>query len=281
MENILINVDSKFRDTKTYPNSGLFTYKLKEPIKNISYIRLSSIELPTIFYAFTEANKNISFTLTLSPTKVYEIIIPEGNYDVPLLFAQIQNNLDTINNKEGTIFLIAVNEINYKVTFTNNTPFSLIFNNESNSLYRTLGNRLGFRKDNNGYLMAKQQSRFNPTLMANQYYWTGEAIIDISKDDYCFLRVNDYGVIYNDIRDNALLAKLILYDNQYVIDNGSNFLTKSYIFKQPINIAKMEIELISKYGQTIKMDYLNYSMTFEFGQNFDKNSYNQQNYQVK
>ena len=43
MENILINIDSRYRDKQKYLNSGFFIYEHDEPLKNIKYIRLSSI----------------------------------------------------------------------------------------------------------------------------------------------------------------------------------------------------------------------------------------------
>ncbi len=51
-----------------------------------------------------------------------------------------------------------------------------------------------------------------------------------------------------------------------VFDNGSNYLTKNYIFKQPVDLYKFEIELIDPRGYTIDMLYSDFSMTLEVGQ---------------
>ena len=42
-----------------------------------------------------------------------------------------------------------------------------------------------------------------------------------------------------------------------------NLLTKEYIFKQPIDINKFDIELIDPYGNIIDMIYMNFSFTLE------------------
>jgi hypothetical protein len=279
MENIIYNIDSRFRDLNTYKNPGFFTYKLEEPLKNISYIRLSSIELPTVFYTFLQDYNNISFQIITNDDIPHTIIIEEGSYDSGSIISQIQTNLDIINENYGTSLTIAWNSVNYKVTFTNTTEFTLIFDNDSN--HRSLGDRLGFRLDNTNYLAADQSTIYSTNLNMELYYWTGETFLDITKDDYLYLRINDYGVIYNDVRKNTLLAKVILYDQQFIIDTGANFLTKAFNFKQPINISKLEIELVNALGQTINMNLINYSLTLEFGRIFDSNQYGSKNFQVK
>jgi len=279
MENIICNIDSRFRDINAYKNPGFFTYKLNEPLKNINYIRLSSIELPTVFYTFLQDYNNISFQIITSDNITHTIIIDEGNYDSGSIISKIQTNLDLINKNYGNSLIISWDSINYKVTFTDTTAFTLIFDNDSK--HRSLGNRLGFRQDNSNYLAADQNTQFSTDLNMDIYYWTGETFLDITKDDYIFLRINDYGVIYNDVRHNTLLAKVILYDQQFIIDTGANFLTKSFNFKQPINISKLEIELVNALGQTINMNLINYSLTLEFGRIFDSNQYGSKNFQVK
>ena len=278
MENIICNIDSRFRDINSYKDSGLFTYKLNEPLKNIRYIRLSSIELPTLFYTFLQDYNNISFQIITNDNVTHTIIIAEGNYDSNSIISQIQTSLDLIN-ESGFVFSISWDSINYKVSFTNTTPFTLIFDNDNN--HRSLGDRLGFRLDNSNYLAVDQNTEFYISADRDLYYWTGETFLDITKDNYVFLRINDYGVIYNDVRNNTLLAKIILYDQQFIIDTGANFLTKAFNFKQPINISKLEIELVNSLGQTINMNLINYSLTLEFGRIFDSNEYGSKNFQVK
>ena len=64
MNNILINVNSKFsdRDLTKYTSSN-FIYHLNEEIKNIAYIKLGSIEFPTSMYNFLSSKNNVSFKI--------------------------------------------------------------------------------------------------------------------------------------------------------------------------------------------------------------------------
>ena len=81
MENIIINIDSRFRDKNKFPKSSSFSLALSERIKNCIYIRLSSIEFPNLYFTFTELKKNTSFNITLDDNTVINIIIHDGFYD--------------------------------------------------------------------------------------------------------------------------------------------------------------------------------------------------------
>jgi len=59
MDNIIINIDSRFRNKQIYSNAGKFTYHLGDKIKNCKYIRLSSFEFPNLYFTFTEKKNNI------------------------------------------------------------------------------------------------------------------------------------------------------------------------------------------------------------------------------
>ena len=278
MENIIINIDSDFRNKKVFPNPGSFKYKLKESLKNISYIRLSSIELPLIYYTFTSQNNNINFII-LYNDESFNIIIKEGNYDSANIVTEIQSKFDIINNNYSTNFKISWDIINYKITITNTDPFTLIFDNNNEN--RTLGNHLGYLQDNEGYLGTNQLTKYDFATNTNLYFWTADTVLDITKDDYLYLRINDYGVIYNDVRTTGILAKIILYEAQFIVETGANFLTKSYQFKQPTTIHNFDIKLLNKRGQTVDMNYINFSFTLELGQIYDKNQYSNYNFQVK
>ena len=279
MENTLINIDSKFRDVVKYPNPGNYTYILSEPLKNISFIRLASIELPTAFYTFLGLNNNIDFKITTQNGVNIPVSIPEGNYDSTTMITTIQSILNSSNSENNTQFKISWNSINFKVTVSNNTPFNLIFGNDNK--HRSLGYRLGFIFNDNNYLASNQVESYDQITGELSYKWTGDTFLNITKDEYLFVRINDYGVIYNSNRDKNLLAKIILYDQQFIIDNGANFLTKTYKFKQPVNLSKFDIELINQFGNTIDMNYIDFSMTLEVGQIYDSGDYDKYNFNLR
>lgn len=276
MENILINVDSKFRNLTKYADPGFFIYQLDDILKNISFVRLASIELPTTFYTFLDKYNNISFSIITQDGTSLDIYIEEGNYSADLMVTQIQKLLDIQNTDYGTHFTFTWDNINYKTSFSNDTPFNLIFGNDLT--HTSLGYRLGFIYDDSHYTIENIPFIYDDTTSTSNYVCTSDTFLNITKDEYLFLRINDYGVIYNNVREKSLLAKIILYDQQFVIDNGANLLTKLYKFKQPRNISKFEIELINSLGQTINMNFINFSLTLECGQIYDEKEYNKHNF---
>lgn len=279
MENALINIDSKFRDVAKYPDPGNFTYILSEPLKNISFIRLASIELPTAFYTFLGMNNNISFEISIPDTLYTTVSILEGNYDSTTMITTIQSKFNLINQDNGTLFKISWNSINFKVTISNNTPFNLILGNDNK--HRSLGYRLGYIFGDNNYLASDQLENYDSVTGEFSYQWTADTFLNITKDEYLFVRINDYGVIYNANREKNLLAKIILYDQQFIVDNGANFLTKTYKFKQPVNISKFDIELVNQFGKTVDMNYIDFSMTLEVGQIYDSGDYDKYNFNLR
>ncbi len=290
VENILVHVDSRYRNKSRFKNPGYFIYNLNETFKNITYIRISSIELPTTNYTFANQYNNTNFIITLyeegydenGNAKVdeypYKINIEEGNYDSDLIVTYIQNLFTNINNdfkndptKVNPLLYISWDQINYKITIQSVYKFTLTFDNDD--LHESLGAHLGYLGDNNAYLYNNQSRAFDATRDVYVYSWTGENFLHVNKDQYCFLKVNDYGVIYNTVTDKSLLAKILLYDGQFVFDTGSNFLTKMYKFKQPVNISNLEIELINQFGKTIDMGNVEFSMTLELGQLYNNKSF--------
>ena len=61
MDNIILNVSSIFRDKSLFPDSTNFEYKLPTKLKNIIYIRLTSVEIPNINYVIKASKNNNSF----------------------------------------------------------------------------------------------------------------------------------------------------------------------------------------------------------------------------
>lgn len=291
MENILINIDTRFIDKKVFKNAGKCTYKLNNPIKNVGYVRLSSIELPTVFYEFQYAKNNTSFSLIFQSNDInnitnndnntnqpviFNIVIKDGNYDSDNLITNL-SDLFVINvnpNLNQHMINIKWDKVNYKTTFDCDIPFSLSFNNNDKTNH-SLGRRLGFLYDNyNSSIVEISNVNENDNLIyTNTYQSTSESYLYITFDDYIFFRVNDYGTIYNDVVNYNLLAKIILPNGTFLIDNGSNFISKEQIFRKPIDINKLDIELIFPNGKTIDLNLADFSFTLEVGVIYDSELY--------
>lgn len=129
MENNLIPVDSIFRNYNNFQKSNPFIYYLPDSLKNISYVRLSSIELPKIIPQFNEDLGNnffeIARDLPLDPLENIfiseKLILDEGFYETNNLL----NNTELankINFESGSSSLLT----NFKIELVNVNGFNQI-----------------------------------------------------------------------------------------------------------------------------------------------------------
>lgn len=268
MENQLINIDSRFRNKISYPNPAKFTYFLSEKIKNIVYIRLSSIELPNLYFTFSESKKNNFFKIILD-NKTYDIIIKKGFYNSGQLLNSIQEELSKLPKR----ITIECDLVNGFVSLNCISPFVIDFTNTG--CYPSLGYHLGFRNNN-------CESSHNVVGIISNYYVTGIAPLNVIGDNYVFLNVNNYGKIHNPKNFDGhnreviynYLGKIILNVNktEQVFDNH-NLITKEYNFKQPIDIGHFDIELLDPLNNTINMETIDFSLTLELGIIYDNELY--------
>lgn len=260
MENIIINVDSKFRNMTKYPNSGYIVQNLSENIKNCKYIRVSSIELPKIddlFYSFNQVKDNQNFVININNVS-NNIIIPTGSYNKQTIINIIQQQLNYQNIN------ITITNINNYIKITNNLNTTISINFSNNSKYPSLGKLLGFNL--NTYNINGFQSI------------SGESELNLTDDKYILLRLNDYGTLnmeYSSImqtNNNTVQEIPVQSSRNYMTKvllsnyfNHCNHISKAHVFKQPVNINKLEIELFDSRGNRIDMTLNEYSLTIEIG----------------
>ena len=265
MENILINVDSRFRNIDLYPNSGKFTLKLNQTIKDILYIRLSSTEIPNLYYTFSQSKQNVSFIVTIGITNA-TVTLVDGFYNTTQLLNNIQAKLPA-----G--MTITLNLINGIITISHTAAFSINFTNTGD--HKPLGHYLGFTKK-------IYNSIFN--AVTNRHELIAETLLDVIGDNYIFLRINDYGKMYNFNKSTSdynesldnYLGKIILSVGKAEKNfDNNNFITKKHIFRQPTNISKLDIELIEPTGNVIESNLVDYSFTLELGVIYDRELYKQ------
>jgi hypothetical protein len=276
----LINIDSRFRfpyndptalkETFNFSNtsSSNFVFRLRDPIKNVISVRLSSIEIPNSFYTFSSNRGNISFEMTYN--NVTELIqINPGNWlsndntNPNSILYQVQT---AINEKfNTTLFRVEyINPSARKIRITNSTfstttpetssPFTINFrvNNNPRAADFGLGYNLGFR----------QSAYFNTNTI------NAEAIINTIDTNYLFLTLDpDWKVIEHETPDRTQLysfAKIVIDQPKFgIVYDNQNKLTKEYFLKQPTNIISIPVRVSDPYDQDIDLNGLDFSFTLE------------------
>lgn len=123
---ILLEINSRDRNRKIYPNPSEFRFRLFRPLKDITQIQLAGGAIPSCVYnvntgwnAFTFLEDGIRYTPTLQTGKyTFQTLANE--------MTSVLNNLPGIKNK----YEVSFNTITGKTTLTriaNNKEFSLLF----------------------------------------------------------------------------------------------------------------------------------------------------------
>ena len=266
-----LNLNSCFRDNYFSSNSCNFTFTIPSEVKNVISLRLASIEIPNAWYLFSSKKKNNSFTLEVNDNNIvttFVITIPDGNYDNDSLQyylnhtyfsdAGIDNSLKYINFK--------IDNINFKSSFEilDTHPFvynfSIFFLNDINeNIMNTAGWLLGFRM---------------PTYLHVYDTLTSESLFDGCGDRYIYFSLTDYQ--YNNNNSNIvcfdksliesdILAKIPLTNGKLsvIIDDNKNPLTKTRKYNGPVNINKLHIKILDKFGEIIDLNNMDFSFTLE------------------
>jgi hypothetical protein len=249
--NVLISIDSRFRDKSLFKNSGKFTYFSPNTYKSVISIKIVSIEFPNLFYTFTKIKQNISFYIATNTISPYKIQIKEGNYTSSQIIDELNSKFSILKSASGLDIIASLDTVTGKtmIKSVGSIFFSLNFTNSN------LGKHLGY----------------NENIYENLNQYESEGIMDIVGDPYFYVNINDWGDLVTQLGNRNILGKVILNKSKTVMvfDNQANFLAKTFTFVNPTTVNKLNIELLDINGITIDMVNLDYSLTLELKMVFD------------
>ena len=133
-----------------------------------------------------------------------------------------------------------------------------------NNINTSLGYYLGFIDNSNTYI-----NSYSPILIINNTSKYVEATNNnnIYINNYLFLNVNNLGCI--NLNNNYMLSKIIFHTFNY--NRYISYINNEYILRQPINIQKLEIQLVDYLGNQFNLNNFNYSFTLELKQIINTN----------
>jgi hypothetical protein len=269
-----LNLNSCFRNNYYQSNPCDFQYIIPSEIKNVLSMRLVSIEIPNSWYLFSSIKKNNTFIVEIhleGEKTEYNIIVPDGNYDSDTLQHYLNTTYFCESGLETPLKNIrfSINNYNLKTSFEvvesesdllTNFNFSLKFiDNINQNAMNTLGWTLGFRLGS--YLNIHEKI-------------CSEGLFDAGGDRYIYLCINDYQ--YNSNSSNTVcfdksvlsedvIAKIPMINGKFslIVNDNNNSLAKIRRYNGPINLSRLQIKIIDKFGTVIDLNNMDYSLTLE------------------
>jgi hypothetical protein len=269
-----LNLNTCFRSNYYNSNPCNFQYIIPAEIKNVVSLRLASIEIPNSWYLFSSKKENNFFQIEINNNgikTVYDIVVPDGNYDISTLVDYLNNNYfynsGTTNDLQYIEYLIDPysSKSRFQLTglYPSNFSFTLIFikDNPSQNLNvtNTFGWIIGFRLT---------------TYKSINVFVISEGIFDAGGDRYIYVSIDDYQYntntlnivcFDNSIMEEHIIAKIPMVNGKLslIIDDNSSPLTKTRKYNGPVNIRNLFIKILDQYGEIIDLNNMDYSLTLE------------------
>jgi hypothetical protein len=273
-----INIDTRFRDNYYTTLASNFHVNLPLKLSKIVSLQLSALELPNTFYVISQIYGNNFFVLEIVDEEPLIVTIPDGNYDNIGLQNYINHFLSIQPGSYPNIqFLIDVNTPNGTgnscgsakmiVGSTNGiTDFSINFvtdrygnEDKQTPLPLKFGWLIGFR---DGYY-------------ENNTTYVSEGVINLLGPRYIYLAVDDfnnsvldgfYGAFTSSIINKNILARISLQGNlfNFLSKDNFNLITTPRQYFGPVDIQKLQIQLLDEYGRILNLNNMDYSFCLTF-----------------
>ena len=279
-----VHLSSKYRDNYYNTPATNYTYTLPSTLKNITSLKLSSICIPNSWYLISHRLNNNRFVIEIEvrncELSIFEIVIPDGNYDDSTLEEYLNCNYfcdsGTKNPLKNVKFII--NEKTLKSEFIlldcaeDNTKMNIKFVDcNTKSLTGTFGWLIGFRYG--------QYKNIGDSIMS-------EGLWDGGGDRFIYFCLKDFNKSTNnsnivffdktELRSEDILAKIYMLDGKFNLnidntpDTFSNH-TKIRKYFGPVDITRLEIKILDEYGNVIDLNNMDFSFSLEVSQKY--NSY--------
>ena len=283
---IVLNIDSRFRESYYVTQPSNFQVTLPMKIDSVVTMEMTAIEFPpTAFFSVSKSLGNNFFWLRAGSNAAGDleetvVTLPEGNYssaDVTDLINTFLESLTTTTYLQYVVFSVNVNASNtggsrqllvgVKESYPFATPFDFILDfqanlagdsDESTPLPLKLGWKLGFR---NG-------------LYTNSSAYLSEGIVNLSGATYLYLVVDDFNNANNtffsafnqSLLNKNILARIAVQSSDFNAVTFSNIgrVTTPRQYYGPVDIERMQVQLLDEYGRILNLNNMDFSFCLTF-----------------
>lgn len=283
-----LNIDTRFRDNYYATISSNFHVDLPIRFTQIVSMQLSAFEFPASFYAISKVFGNNFFVITIQNTNQL-IQIPSGNYTNTRLMSYLNNTMqqfasstnpniallqyiyftidDNANSGSGKMIV----SISDQYVGSEPIVFSLNFKTDRNGLEDRV-NPLPLKL---GWLFG-----FREGLYINNSTYVSEGLVDLEGPRYLYLVVDDfnnnvndgfYGAFNSSILNKNILARISLQGTLFNLLSQNNLALITYArqYFGPVDIQKLQIQLLDEYGRIIDLNNMDYSFCLTFQSIYD------------
>lgn len=123
--------------------------------------------------------------------------------------------------------------------------------------YLSIGYYMGYRPNPSKLI---DKFLINSNIDYTDRVMTAQKFFDTTGHNYIFIKINDWG--YIDFFGESIMAKILLTSG---LGNPKldDFVNQGYRFRQPVNINKLDIELVDYLGNTLDLNGSNFSFTIQ------------------
>jgi hypothetical protein len=269
-----LNIDTRFRENYYGTSSSNFHLDLPMRMTDVVSIQLTALEFPSTFYNISKVFGSSHFSITIGDETI-TIVIPDGNYTPPGLTSFLNTYLTSLITPTDNPFQYICFTVDMDPTGNGSgrmvagiksphSPFDFSLNFQLDKsglddrvtpLPLKLGWKMGFR---NG-------------LYENSSNYVSEGVIDLAGSRYMFLVVDDFNNSVSDgffaaftssILNKNILARISLQGSvfSYLSQNNLSLITYPRQYFGPVDLQKLQIQLLDEYGRIIDLNNMDYSL---------------------
>jgi len=277
-----LNIDTRFREN--YYTTSSTNYHLDLPVKfsNVMSLQLSAFEFPATYYTISTKSNNNFFWITGNYTDASgeliesaAIVIPDGNYN-PVDLISFINNFIAISFASYTL----LSHVSFVLNVGGGTAQSgsgqvVVGTNGTGVAFNLSLNFQGDVKGNPDYstplpLKLGWMMGFREGYYKNNTTYVGEGICDTSGPNYMYLVIDDYNNNVNNnfysaynssILNKNIIARISLQAPYFntLSQNNLGLITLPRQYFGPVDIQKLNIQLLNEYGAVINLNNMDYS----------------------
>jgi len=268
-----LNIDTRFREN--YYNTQSTNFHLDLPVKfsNVLSLQLSAFEVATTYYVVSKQYGNNFFWITIIENNGVAnraaIIVPDGNYTPADLIAYLNNYVTTII---GGDFANLVFTINITPSSSGSGQMVIGYNGTGTSIILDFQANLQGNPDFGTPLPLKfgWHLGFRLGIYEGNTNYVSEGLVNLTGPKYFYLVVDDYNNNVNNsfysaftssILNKNILARISYQDGSFIniSENNLSIVTTARTYFGPVDIQKLNIQLLDEFGRVIDLNNMDYS----------------------